>query len=138
MISLAIVDAGPLYAVADAGDVWHQGSARVFERADLKFVVPALAFAEACYLLNKRMGTLVEAQFVRSMGDFQIIAPAAPDLARMAALMEQYADFPLGAADASVVALAERLDTDIIVTTDRRHFSAIRPSHCEAFRLLPE
>ena len=52
--------------------------------------------------------------------------------------MDQYADFPLGAADASVVALAERLNTDLIVTIDRRHFGVVRPRHCEAFRLLPE
>ena len=56
----------------------------------------------------------------------------------MADLMDQYADFPLGAADASVVALAERLNTDLIVTIDRRHFGVVRPRHCEAFRLLPE
>jgi predicted nucleic acid-binding protein len=52
--------------------------------------------------------------------------------------VEQYADFPLGAADASVVALAERLGTDLIVTLDHRHFGAVRPRHCPAFRLLPE
>ncbi len=56
----------------------------------------------------------------------------------MAELMRQDADFPLGAPDASIVALAERLETDVIITLDRRHFSAIRPRHCEHFRLLPE
>ena len=55
----------------------------------------------------------------------------------MAALTAIYADNNIGAADASVVALAERLDTDLVLTLDRRHFSAIRPRHCEAFRLLP-
>ena len=55
----------------------------------------------------------------------------------MAQLMEQYRDFPLGAADASVVALAERLGTETVMTTDRRHFMAIRPRHCPAFTPLP-
>ena len=36
------------------------------------------------------------------------------------------------------VSLAERLNTDLIITLDRRHFSAVRPRHCPAFRLLPE
>jgi len=40
--------------------------------------------------------------------------------------------------DASVIALAERLETDTIITLDRRHFGAVRPRHCPAFRLLPE
>lgn len=56
----------------------------------------------------------------------------------MSALMQHYLDFPLGAVDASVVALAERLGATTIVTIDHRHFRAIRPAHVEAFTLLPE
>ncbi len=47
-------------------------------------------------------------------------------------------DFPLGGTDVSVVALVERLNIDTIIILDRRHFGAIRPRHCESFRLLPE
>lgn len=44
----------------------------------------------------------------------------------------------LGAVDASVIELAERPDTDVVVTLDHRHFGAVRPRHCEALTLLPE
>jgi uncharacterized protein len=37
-----------------------------------------------------------------------------------------------------VVALAERLDTDVVITFDRRHFAAVKPRHRPAFRVLPE
>jgi len=37
----------------------------------------------------------------------------------------------------SLVALAERMDADTIVTLDVRHFSAVKPKHRESFRLLP-
>jgi uncharacterized protein len=63
--------------------------------------------------------------------------PSGEDLARMAELVEQYRDFPLGGTDASVIALAERLRAPVIVTLDRRHFAAVRPRHREAFELLP-
>jgi hypothetical protein len=36
-----------------------------------------------------------------------------------------------------IVALAERLDTDLAVTLDHRHFAAIEPAHRAAFRLAP-
>jgi hypothetical protein len=36
-----------------------------------------------------------------------------------------------------VVAAAERLEAVEIATLDRRHFSVVRPSHVEAFTLLP-
>jgi uncharacterized protein len=56
---------------------------------------------------------------------------------RIAELVEQYADFPLGGTDASVIALAERLDTATIITLDHRHFAAVAPRHTKAFELLP-
>jgi uncharacterized protein len=55
----------------------------------------------------------------------------------MAALVEQYADLPLGAVDASVIALAERLGIPEVATLDRRHFSVVRPLHVPTFHLLP-
>ena len=55
----------------------------------------------------------------------------------MAQLVEQYADFPLGGADAGVIAVAERRSITTILTTDRRHFATVRPKHIEAFDLLP-
>jgi hypothetical protein len=62
---------------------------------------------------------------------------AGDDLPRAADLMLAYADLPLGFVDASIIAMAERLDITTILTTDRRHFGAVRPSHCERLRLVP-
>jgi uncharacterized protein len=56
---------------------------------------------------------------------------------RMAELVEQYADMPLGTTDASGIALAERLDIRDVATLDLRHFAVVRPQHVEAFTLLP-
>ena len=59
------------------------------------------------------------------------------DYARAIELVEKYADLPLSLVDASVVAIAERLEQDTIATLDRRHFSVIRPLHIDAFTLVP-
>ena len=93
--------------------------------------------AEVCYLLQ-RFDTRYEAAFLDGLTNFEVLAPEPDDWHRMAELVRRYADFPLGGTDASVVALAERLNTDTVITLDRRHFGAIRPRHCESFRLLPE
>jgi hypothetical protein len=55
----------------------------------------------------------------------------------MAELVEIYGDFPLGTTDASVIAVAERLNITEVATLDHRHFAAVRPAHCDAFSLLP-
>ena len=52
-------------------------------------------------------------------------------------IVERYADLPLGAADASIVAVAERLGIRQVLTLDRTHFSIVRPRHVDAFELLP-
>jgi predicted nucleic acid-binding protein len=134
---LAIVDAGPLYAVTDTSDDDHQRSLAVLQRPELQLVIPALVVAEVTYLVGRRLGSTAEAAFLRGLRDFDIQAPSADDWPRIAGLVEAYGDFPLGGTDASVVALAERLGTDLIVTLDVRHFAAIRPHHCPVFRLLP-
>jgi len=59
------------------------------------------------------------------------------DLLRMAELVIQYADLPLGSVDASVIAVAERLGVTTVMTIDRRHFTVVRPRHVDAFNLLP-
>jgi predicted nucleic acid-binding protein len=52
---------------------------------------------------------------------------------------ERHADTGLGLADASLVALAKRLETITIATLDERHFRAVRPlAGGAAFRLLPQ
>jgi len=101
-------------------------------------VIPALVVGEVTYMVGRRLGPQAEAGFLRSLVDLDVEAPAADDWPRIADLVSRYSDFPLGGTDASVVAAAERLDTDLILTLDRRHFAAIRPLHCTAFRLLPD
>lgn len=136
--AIAIADTGPLYAAADERDVNHERSLTVLVRPDLHLVIPALVVAETAYLIGTRLGPSAEAAFIRGLAAFDVEPPSGSDWERMAELIERYADFPLGATDASIVALAERLKTDVIITLDQRHFSVVRPRHCSAFRLLPE
>ena len=134
---LAIVDTGPLYATVDSDDQDHERCRAVLERRDLELVVPALVVAEAAYLIGRRLGPKIEASFVRGLGELEVEAPAVDDWGLIADLVERYGDFPLGATDASVVTLAERLDTTLIVTLDRRHFAALRSNAGGSFELLP-
>jgi predicted nucleic acid-binding protein len=137
-MSIAIVDSGPLYASADDDDEAHAAALAVLQRSDLQLVIPALVAGETAYMLSRRLGPRAEATFLTTLEHWDVEAPAPDDWARMGELVEEYASFPLGAVDASVVALAERLGTGVVVTIDRRHFPAIRPRHCDAFHLLPE
>jgi hypothetical protein len=64
---------------------------------------------EVAYFLQIEPGPAVEAAFLDALarGELIVEATTAQDFARMADLVRQYADFPLGTADASVIAAAE-------------------------------
>lgn len=135
---LAVVDSGPLYAAVDAGDDDHQRSIAALQRSDIQLVIPALVVAEVTFMVGRRLGARVEAAFLKGLEGFDVQAPRPDDWSVIADFVDEYADWPLGGTDASVAALAERLDTDTVITLDRRHFGALRPRHCDALRLLPD
>ena len=102
-------------------------------------VVPTLVVTEVTHLLGTRLGWQSEVRFLGDLASADLVLePVHPaDPVRMAELVARYRDLPLGTVDASVVAVAERLDVTELATTDRRHFGVVRPAHADAFELLP-
>ena len=136
---MLIVDTGVLLAAADSGDPDHAACAGLLQDSGGPLVTTALVIAESAYLIGRQLGAASEATFFRSIADGQItVEPLIPaDDLRIADLVEQYASLPLGGTDASVIALAERLGETRIATLDHRHFTVVRPAHCESFELVP-
>jgi predicted nucleic acid-binding protein len=89
--------------------------------------------------VSTRLGWQPEVRLLGDLaaGNFTLEPVNPSDLIRIAELVAQYHDLPLGTVDASVVATAERLNATEIATTDRRHFSIVRPAYVDAFKLLP-
>ena len=134
-----LADTGGLFALLDDRDEWHGRMRDWLKHATAALVVPMTVVQETAFLVETRRGPRQEAAFLRTAttGAFVREAVQQEDLARAADLIDSYADFPLGFVDASIVAIAERLDITSLLTTDRRHFGVIRPAHCERLRLLP-
>ena len=132
-----LLDTGALYALADADDDWHI-PIRDFLRAERQsLLVPVTVIPEVAYLMRKRLGTAVETRFAESLaaGEVAVENLTPRDLTRCAELLHIYGF--LGFVDASIVAMAERLKLRALVTTDRRDFARVRPTHAPAFQLLP-
>lgn len=102
-------------------------------------IVPTLVVTEVVYFIGSRLGADAEVRFLGDLaaGEFSVEPVAAADWLRIAELVNEYRDLPLGSVDASIVATAERLDITQLATLDRRHFSVVRPSHTSSFELLP-
>lgn len=136
---MIVVDTGPLYAAADRSDAHHSACAALFANPPDELIVPVSVVVETSFLIERHLGSAAEAAFLGSLVPAGVVVEQLghDDLIRMAELVETYADMPLGAVDASVVAIAERLGATTIITIDRRHFSVVRPRHTAAFTLLP-
>jgi uncharacterized protein len=137
-----LCDTGPLVAAALANDDHHKACVELFGRmhaARRPLLVPGPVVAEVGYLLAREAGAHVKALFLGSLaaGALVPVDLTPDDYLRMAELVEQYADLPLGTTDAGVIALAERLGLTEVATLDRRHFTVIRPNHVPALTLLP-
>lgn len=136
---MIICDTGPLVAALNVNDQRHHECLELLETHPGPLVVPAPVLTEVAYFLESRMGPDAEATFLRALvnGELELASLTTRDLSRMVDLVVEYADFPLGAVDASVLAVAERLGVEWVATLDRRHFGALRPSHVSALTLLP-
>lgn len=136
---MIVVDTGPLVAALDADDADHERCLHLLESHQGRLFVPGPVLTEVCWLLERERGTDAEASFLEAIarGELELMAVTASDVQRMAELVRQYADLPLGAVDASVVAVAERLRVTEVATLDLRHFTVVRPAHVPVFTLLP-
>jgi len=132
-----LLDTGAIYALADADDAWHRPMQEFIAVNRQTLLAPCTVITEAAYLIRTRLGPGVEKDFAESLaaGEIAVDNLTLNDWARCAELPGQY-DF-LGLADASLVAVAERLKLKSLVTTDRRDFRRVRPRHVRAFDLLP-
>lgn len=138
MRNTLVVDTGVVYAALDRDDASHDACAALLS-SDVTVTMPASVAVELDWLARTRGTPGGSALLLRSIleGSVLVVNLDREDYERSLYLMIQYSDLPLSLVDASVVAIAERLEQDTIATLDRRHFSVVRPLHAEAFTLVP-
>lgn len=68
---------------------------------------------------------------------FLLVPSSHAVLERVSVLMEKYEDVPMDYADATLVALGEELETNLVLTLDRRGFSTYRLNGRKTFQIIP-
>ncbi|MFJ2028979.1 type II toxin-antitoxin system VapC family toxin [Streptosporangium sp. NPDC087985] len=118
----------------------HKLSAHLLSTLSGRLLLPVTVLTERSWHVEKNLGAKSEAAFLASVarGELELVDLMAEDVGRTARLVEIYDDLRLGLVDASVIALAERLEISKVATIDCRHFTAVRPRHVMALTLLPE
>lgn len=135
---MLLVDTGIFIAAADRDEPRHHDCVTLLrDRDDL--AVTATVIPEAAWLIEHRHGPTAEARFLAAVTSdrFKIIDPVDVDYQRAIELIGIYTDLGLGFVDASIIAIAERLDVTELATLNHRDFAVVRPAHCDAFELVP-
>jgi uncharacterized protein len=134
-----IVDAGAMYALADADEPRHAAVAAIFRAERSELVTSELAVAEADYLILDRLGIDVELAFIDDLiaGAIRVECLSRSELEAARGVVKQYRDLEIGLADASLVVLAARYATTRICSFDERAFRSVRTLNGEPFVMLP-
>jgi predicted nucleic acid-binding protein len=133
-----LLDTGGLVSIIDRSQRGHEEFARYFENWDGDIVSTEAVLTEATHLLRcVSSGATTCIDFFLKGG--AIMVPTSFSiLNRVRVLMRKYDDLPMDYADATLVALAEELDTGFVLTTDKRDFSVYRRNGRKRFQICPQ
>ena len=140
---MILVDTSPILAALNRRDPEHARCRKVLDEHARQMLVTPYVVTEVCWLAGSRMGALAEANVIDAVavGEFQQVDLLPDDLVRISELLRQYRTLHggegLGVADASTIAVAERMGISQIATLDATDFRIVVPRHVPAFELLP-
>ena len=117
------LDTSALYALVNRRDASHARIRSLVLGDGGPLLVPAGILAEIAYLIEQRLPLALDA-FLADLESGALTLVCEDDIARVRMLVDRYADLPLGVADASVIACAER-HGGRVATLDRRHFGVV-------------
>jgi predicted nucleic acid-binding protein len=130
------LDTSGLLALVNRRDPDHQRSRTALLNDPGPYLVPAGILAEITYMLEQRLGLSILDLFLEDlMTGAYTLDCGADDLARIRQLVMQYAELPLGFADASVAACAER-NGGRVLTLDLRDFGVV--ARASKLTLVPD
>ena len=135
-----ILDSSGLLAAVDEGQEDHSAARETLESARGPLLISPFVLAELDYVvLTRRMGQGHELALLGEVarGVYRLEYFSEEDVAEAIEIVERYADFRIGLADASNVVLANRHGTLDVLTLDERHFRALRGPGGRPFRILP-
>ncbi len=134
-----IVDTSFLVSLTSNKERHHAACVQVAQRLTSRLIVPITVLPETTYLIAKRLSHRAMRAFINKMQspDWHLENVTKDDFERAKQVLDIYHDAKLDFTDSTIVAIAERMNIDTILTLDRRDFYIIRPIHTNNFTVLP-
>jgi hypothetical protein len=130
-----LIDSGPLIALFDGSDKYHQDAVDFIKRNKFKLVTTIASITETLHLLDFNRNAQIDFLEWIHRGAVEINNIENIDFQRLKELTEKYRDLPMDFADSCLVYLAEKLNLDTIATIDR-NFSIYRIHGRKKFKTI--
>jgi predicted nucleic acid-binding protein len=118
MQSTILIDAGPLIALFDSSDKFHERIISFLRNQSFRFVTTLPVLTEVSYMLNFSVNAQIDFfQWVMLKG-LTLIDIAQADIPRIIELTKKYRDLPIDFADATLVVVAEKTGIHSIISID--------------------
>jgi uncharacterized protein len=113
-----LVDAGPLIALFDKDDAYHQRIQEFIKAGNFKFVTTTAVITEVTHMLDFNLDVQIDFLKWIFKGGAALLETKQGDLDRIIELTEKYRDRPMDFADATLVLAAERTGIRKIISID--------------------
>ena len=118
MPNAILADTGPLTALFDKDDKYHQKVIDFIKDGNFRFVTTTAVLTEVTHLLDFSIDAQINFfQWILSDG-VQVEEVGVDDIARIIELTKKYSDRPMDFADATLVIIAERTGIRKIISID--------------------
>jgi predicted nucleic acid-binding protein len=136
---LILLDTSGLFAVLYPGQPASESARAAIAKEDPPYVLSPFVLCELDYLITsraRRPNLAVALLDEVGAGAYELALFGADDVRAAAQVVRRYNDLQIGLTDASIVVLAERHETNRVLTLDERHFRALRVGR-RPFVVLP-
>ena len=113
-----LIDAGPLIALFNRNDKYHQKIKDFIKTYDGVLTTSWPVVTEVCHMLDFNINTQIDFLKWVKLGGIRIEDIKSTEIERIILLSEKYSDIPMDLADASLVIISERLKIKEIITID--------------------
>ena len=134
---MILIDTGPIVAFFDKDDRHHSLCIEILKDIREPFVTTWPVLTECFYLLNFSWEVQDSLWLFIQRGGIEIYPLEKELLHWCRELMKQYRNLPMDLADATLVVLADVLETPKIFTLDHRDFSIYRFKQRKRFTIIP-
>lgn len=130
-----LIDSGPLIALFDASDKYHNKAVMFIKSNKCPLVTTIASITETLHLLNFNRNAQIDFIEWIHQGAVEIQNIENDDFGRIKYLTEKCRDLPMDFADSCLVYLAEKLSLNTIATIDR-DFSIYRIKGRRKFKVI--